>query len=120
MVAGDRRRQLISRPSWLDAKNNNFLTIVGRLAQGISLQQAAAALTPVSIQIDMERNGPPASERDRRRLFESKLELEFAGKGNLLSTQPVLEAVARGVLDGSDGALAGMRERHDSRLRACR
>jgi len=72
---------LFPGPSWLDAKNTNFLTIVGRLAPGISLQQAATALTPVSIQIDMERNGPPASESDRRKLFESKLELEFAGKG---------------------------------------
>jgi predicted permease len=72
---------LFPGPSWLDAKNNNFLTIVGRLGPGISLQQAAAALTPVSIQIDMERNGPPASERGRRALFESRLELEPAGKG---------------------------------------
>jgi predicted permease len=68
-------------PSWLDGKNTNFLTIAGRLRQGISLQQAAAALTPVSIQTDLERNGPPANERDRKRLFESKLLLEPAAKG---------------------------------------
>jgi predicted permease len=72
---------LFPGPSWLDAKNSNFLTIVGRLAPGISQQQAATVLTPVSIQIDVERNGPPASERDRRKLFESKLELESAEKG---------------------------------------
>ena len=68
-------------PSWLDGKNNNFLTIVGRLQPGISMQQASAELTPVSIQIDLERNGPPRSEKDRRSLFESKLILESAGKG---------------------------------------
>lgn len=72
---------LFPGPSWLDGKNNNFLTIIGRLAPGIGVQQAATALTPVSIQIDIERNGPPANEKDRRRLFESKLELESAGKG---------------------------------------
>jgi hypothetical protein len=81
MVAADRVASLFPGPSWLDAKNNNFLTIVGRLAPGISLEQAPTALTPVSIQIDLERNGPSASEKDRRRLFESKLELESAGKG---------------------------------------
>ena len=68
-------------PSWLDAKNNNFLTILGRLQPGINVRQAATALTPVSIQIDLERNGPPRSDKERRRLFESKLVLEPAGKG---------------------------------------
>jgi predicted permease len=66
---------------WLDGKNNNFLTMVGRLRRGIGLQQAATALTPVSIRIDLERNGPPVNEKDRRRLFESKLVLEPAAKG---------------------------------------
>ncbi len=68
-------------PSWLDAKNNNFLTIVGRLRPAISMQQAAASLTPIGIQIDLERNGPPRNEKDRRSLFESKLVLEPVGKG---------------------------------------
>ncbi|HEV3199591.1 MAG TPA: ABC transporter permease [Bryobacteraceae bacterium] len=68
--------------SWLDGKNNNFLMIVGRLRPGISPQQASAVLTPVSIQIDIERNGPPVNEKDRRKLFESKLKLESAAKGN--------------------------------------
>jgi predicted permease len=67
--------------NWLDGKNANFLYILGRLAPGIGIDQAATALTPVSIQIDLERNGPPANEKDRRRLFESKLQLESAAKG---------------------------------------
>jgi predicted permease len=72
---------VIPGANWLDGKNANFLTILGRLAPAITTQQAAAALTPVSIQIDLERNGPPANETDRRRLFESKLQLESAAKG---------------------------------------
>lgn len=67
--------------SWLDGKNHNFLTILGRLQAGSSMRQASAALTPVSIQIDLERNGPPRNDQDRRRLFESRLVLESAGNG---------------------------------------
>ncbi len=68
-------------PSWLDQKNTNFLTIIGRLRPDVSRQQAAAALTPVSIQIDIERNGPPPNAEERRKLFESKLKLAPASKG---------------------------------------
>jgi predicted permease len=72
---------VIPGPNWLDGKNTNFLSIAGRLRPGVSVEQAAAALTPVSIQIDIERNGAPANEEDRRKLFERKLMLEPSAKG---------------------------------------
>jgi predicted permease len=68
-------------PSWLNFKNNNFLSVIGRLRRGVSQRQAEDALTPVSIQTDIERNGPPPNEAERRELFESRLQLEPATKG---------------------------------------
>ncbi len=68
-------------PNWLDTKNYNTFTLVGRLKQGVSLAQASTVLTPVSIQVDIERNGPPNNAADRRALFESKVGLEPASKG---------------------------------------
>ena len=65
----------------LDGKNNNFLTIAGRLKPGVTMAQAADALTPLRIQIDLERNGAPTNERDRKRLFAQKLKLTPASQG---------------------------------------
>jgi predicted permease len=72
---------VVPGPNWLDQPSTNFLTIMGRLRPGVTLPQASAALTPVAIQIDIERNGPPASESQRRELMNSKLNLESAAKG---------------------------------------
>ncbi|HEV2446260.1 MAG TPA: ABC transporter permease, partial [Candidatus Sulfopaludibacter sp.] len=67
--------------NWLDGKNTNFLDIVGRLKPGVSRARAAAELSPLRIQIDLERNGPPARESDRRRLYAGKLRLTPASQG---------------------------------------
>lgn len=45
------------------------------------MQQAETALTPVAIQIDLERNGPPATEADHKRRLENRPELTGAEKG---------------------------------------
>jgi len=66
---------------WLDHKSANFLTIIGRLRPGVSRRDAADALTPVGIQIDIERNGKPPNDADRRSFFESQLQLAPAAKG---------------------------------------
>lgn len=65
----------------LEDKNRNFLDFVGRLQPGVSIAQAAAALTPLGIQIDLERNGPPKDEQARRRLLASALKLEPMTEG---------------------------------------
>ena len=49
---------------------------------GISLQQASAALTPVSIQIPISSaTGRPCERDGPQEAFESRLELERRGKG---------------------------------------
>src|SRR5271157_1785391 len=72
--------RVVAGPSWLDQKNTNFLFILGRLRPGVSLAHAAAALTPLEIQIDIERNGP-LSESLMREIYAQKLNLEPADKG---------------------------------------
>jgi predicted permease len=72
---------VFSGPNYLDSSNNNFLFVAGRLKPGVSTAQANAALTPMLIQIDIERNGPPATEAARRRLLQSKVTLKAASKG---------------------------------------
>jgi predicted permease len=65
----------------LDRKNTNFLYIAGRLKPGVTMAHAAEALGPLAIQIDLERNGPPQSEADRRALFAEKVRLTPASQG---------------------------------------
>jgi predicted permease len=66
---------------WVDQTHNNFLTVWGRLQPGVSRPQAEAALTPTAIQIDLERNGTPATEADRKRQQDNRPNLEGAEKG---------------------------------------
>lgn len=68
--------------NWLDHPNTNFLSVFGRLRPGVSIQQAETALTAAAIQIDLERNGPPATEADRKRHLENRPELGGAPKGS--------------------------------------
>ena len=72
---------VVPGPNPLDQRNYNSLFLLGRLRPGVSPQQAATALTPVDIQIELERNGPPATEAARRELYESRLELTPAARG---------------------------------------
>jgi predicted permease len=72
---------VFSGPNYLDEANSNFLYAAGRLKPGVSVPQAEAALTPIAIQIDIERNGPPATEAARKRLFQSKVTLRPLSKG---------------------------------------
>jgi predicted permease len=72
---------VFSGPNWLDHSNDNFLYVAGRLKPGVSMPQAEAALTPIAIQIDIERNGPPATEARRRELFQNKVKLTPLSKG---------------------------------------
>jgi len=72
---------VFSGPNCLDDPGNNFLYVAGRLKPGVSVPQAEAALTPIAIQIDIERNGPPTTEAARRRLFQSKVKLRPLSKG---------------------------------------
>ena len=67
---------------WQDHSNNNFLTVWGRLRPGVSRQQAETALTATAIQIDVERNGPPQTDADRKRSLENRPGLESAEKGS--------------------------------------
>ena len=64
---------VFSGPNYLDEANSNFLYVAGRLKPGVSVPQAEAALTPIAIQIDIERNGPPATEARCRELDNSKV-----------------------------------------------
>jgi predicted permease len=72
---------VFSGPNYLDLPNNNFLYVAGRLKPGVSIPQADAALTPIAIQIDIEHNGPPATEARRRELYNSKVSLRPLSKG---------------------------------------
>jgi predicted permease len=72
---------VFSGPNYLDEANSNFLYVAGRLKPGVSVPQAEAALTPIAIQIDIERNGPPATEARRRELNNSKVSLRPLSKG---------------------------------------
>jgi predicted permease len=72
---------LFPRPNWLNQSNTNFLTVFGRLRPGVSIQQAETALTPVAIQIDAERNGPPATEAERKARGEERPGLDAAARG---------------------------------------
>ncbi|MCL4401296.1 MAG: ABC transporter permease [Acidobacteria bacterium] len=73
--------RVLREPFRLDAKNANFLLTLGRLRPGISPEQASAVLTPLAIQIDIERGGMPPNEADRRALFAQKVGLESVTKG---------------------------------------
>lgn len=72
---------VFSESRWLDQKNTNILTIMGRLRPRVTRREAADALTPLSIQIDIERNGKPPNDADRRDFFESQLQLAPAARG---------------------------------------
>ena len=72
---------VFSGPNWLDGSNNNFLYVAGRLKPGVVIPQAEAALTPVLIQIQIERNGPPTTQARRRELYQSKVKLVSVSKG---------------------------------------
>ncbi len=73
--------RIMAGANWLDGKNNNFLDIVGRLKPGVSTARAAEALSLLRIQIDIERNGPPADDAGRKKVFARKLELTPAAQG---------------------------------------
>ncbi|MGA3040696.1 MAG: ADOP family duplicated permease, partial [Bryobacteraceae bacterium] len=60
--------------NWLDDRSLNFLEILGRLRTGITAPQAAAALTPIFVQIQLER-GVRANPRN------SAVKLFAAAKG---------------------------------------
>jgi hypothetical protein len=51
---------------WLTGKNNNWLEIFGRLRDDVSVSKAQAILSPVSVAIDIERNGASPTELERR------------------------------------------------------
>jgi predicted permease len=72
---------VFSEPNYLDRPDDNFLYVAGRLKAGVAMPQAEGALTPVLIQIDIERNGPPTTEAARRRLLQSKVTLRPLSKG---------------------------------------
>ena len=60
--------------NWLDDRNFNFLDFLGRLRPGVTAAQASAALTPIFVQIQLER-GVHADSRN------SRVELIPAAKG---------------------------------------
>jgi predicted permease len=67
---------------WQDHSNTNFLVVWGRLRAGVSREQAETALTATAIQIDVERNGRPETEADRKRSLDNRPGLEYAAKGS--------------------------------------
>jgi len=72
---------VIPGPNWLDSPRVNFLSVGGRLQPGVDQAQAEAALTPVVIQIEVERNGPPATDAARRELYKNAVKLQPLSKG---------------------------------------
>ena len=66
---------------WLDKPNTNFLWLLGRLPGGVTAERASAALTPISIAIDVERAGPGLPGWIRKRMEGEQLKLKPAGNG---------------------------------------
>jgi len=73
--------QVFPGRTWLDKPNTNFLTLLARLRPGVTPEQASAALTPLSVQIDLERAGPGLPEWIRKNIEKSKLTLKPAANG---------------------------------------
>lgn len=44
--------------NWLDDRHTFFANLVARLRGGVTMERASAALTPIAVQIDLERAGP--------------------------------------------------------------
>jgi putative ABC transport system permease protein len=66
---------------WLRGRNNNWLEIFGRLRTGVSRLKAQAILTPISVDIDIQRNGLAPSQADRRAMLQDSIRLIPASKG---------------------------------------
>lgn len=66
--------------NWLNQVSTGFLTVMGRLQPGVSVKQAASMLTPLYVQIDLERfPNMPAAER--KSTLAQQLHLDSAAKG---------------------------------------
>ncbi|MDQ2713099.1 MAG: ABC transporter permease, partial [Acidobacteriota bacterium] len=67
--------------NWLAGRNTNWLEIFGRLRAGVTRSQAQAMLTPVSLEIDIERNGLLPTPVERKEMLKDPIRLEPAAKG---------------------------------------
>jgi predicted permease len=66
---------------WLKQQNTNWLNLFGRLEAGVSAARAEAMLTPVSVEIDIERSGTLPTAAERREMLEDHIRLVPAAKG---------------------------------------
>jgi predicted permease len=66
--------------NWPNQLGTNFLTVMGRLRSGVSIKQAEAILTPLYVQIDLERFPTPSTE-ERKSTLAQQLHLDPAAKG---------------------------------------
>ena len=67
--------------NWLAGRNTNWLDIFGRLRAGVSISRAEAILTPISLEIDIERNGQVPSPAERKEMLRYPIRLETAARG---------------------------------------
>lgn len=72
---------VFSGTNWLSSPNMNWLSLFGRLRNGVSRSRAEAMLAPVSVQIDIERNGHAATEAERKEMMKYPIRLEPAASG---------------------------------------
>lgn len=66
---------------WLLKRNTNWLELFGRLRPGVTPKRAEAILTPVSVEIDIERSGSVPTAAERRLMLEDHIRLLPAAKG---------------------------------------
>jgi predicted permease len=61
--------------NWIDDPHMFYASLIARLRPGVTRERASAALTPVSVRIDLERQRPDLPAAVRRRIENQKLEL---------------------------------------------
>ncbi len=67
--------------NWLIGRNNNWLYLFGRLRPAVTIQRAEAILAPVSLEIDIERNGGTPTAAERKQMLLDHMRLEPAARG---------------------------------------
>jgi predicted permease len=67
--------------NWIDDPRQFFASLVARLRPGVTREHAAAALTPISVQLELDRLPPDAPEFVRNRIRSYKLQLKPLADG---------------------------------------
>ncbi len=72
---------VFSGNNWLSGRNTNWLNIFGRLRRDMTIRRAQSILTPVSLEIDIERNGHVPTPAERKQMLQDPIRLEPAARG---------------------------------------